>query len=289
MPGKGTEPESCRQWRLWLSLSTTPRHTDKPKSQFPHRPINTLTDFLLFVAVGFAAQLIDGAIGMAYGLVSTTVLLSLGITPVTASASVHAAEVFTTGASGLSHWRFRNVDWAVVRRLALPGMVGGGIGAYALSSVDGDMIRPIVSVYLALMGLWIISKALRRRRFEEKQPRFVGLVGFAGAFFDAIGGGGWGPIVTSTMVGQGARPRIAIGSTTTAEFFVTVVISATFITTIGLELWPIILGLIVGGILAAPFSAYLVSKLPDRPMMIMVGVLISILAIREVMRSLDLG
>ncbi len=248
-----------------------------------------MTDFLLFVAVGFAAQLIDGAIGMAYGLFSTTVLLSMGINPATASASVHAAEVVTTGASGLSHWHFGNINWTVVRRLALPGVIGGCIGAYILSNVDADTIRPIIGMYLALMGLWVLSKALRARRFEERQPRLVGLLGFVGGLLDAMGGGGWGPIVTSTMVGQGARPRTAIGSTNTAEFFVAFAISMTFLAAIGLELWPIILGLIVGGVLAAPFAAYLVSKLPDRPMMIMVGVLICILAVREVVRGLGLG
>ena len=130
-----------------------------------------MSDFLLFVAVGFAAQLIDGALGMAYGLISTSVLLGMGITPVVASASVHAAEVFTTGASGLSHWRFGNVDWKIVGRLAIPGMLGGCAGAYLLSSIDGDTIRPFVGIYLALMGAWVLSKAVRRRRIEERPPR----------------------------------------------------------------------------------------------------------------------
>ena len=160
-----------------------------------------MTDFLIFVAVGFAAQLIDGALGMAYGLFSTAALLSVGIAPATASASVHAAEIFTTGASGLSHWRFGNVNWRIVRRLAIPGMIGGGLGAYILSSVDGDVIRPIVGAYLAVMGIWVLSKALRRRRSADKEPRFVMPLGLVGGFLDAIGGGGWGPIVTATMVG----------------------------------------------------------------------------------------
>ena len=248
-----------------------------------------MTDFLIFVAVGFAAQLIDGALGMAYGLFSTAALLSVGIAPATASASVHAAEIFTTGASGLSHWRFGNVNWRIVRRLAIPGMIVGGLGAYILSSVDGDVIRPIVGAYLAVMGIWVLSKALRRRRSADKEPRFVMPLGLVGGFLDAIGGGGWGPIVTATMVGQGARPRITIGSTNTAEFFVTLMISITFLTTIGLQQWPIILGLIVGGVLAAPLAAYAVGKLPERPMMIVVGALISLLAFREILLALGIG
>ncbi len=244
-----------------------------------------MTDFLLFVAVGFAAQLIDGAIGMAYGLLSTAVLLSLGLSPAMASSSVHAAEVFTTGASGFSHWRFGNVDWRVVRRLAGPGAVGGCIGAFILSNVQGESIRPIVGIYLAIMGIWVLVKALRIRRPVERSPRFIQPLGFVGGLLDAIGGGGWGPMVTSTMVGQGARPRTAIGSACAAEFFVTLTISVTFLGTIGLQYWPIILGLIVGGVLAAPFAAYVVQKLPDRPMMIMVGTLICIIATREVLRA----
>lgn len=244
-----------------------------------------ITDFLLFAAVGFAAQLIDGAIGMAYGLFSTSVLLSMGISPATASASVHAAEVFTTGASGLSHWRFGNVDWRIVRRLAVPGMVGGAVGAYILSSVPGETIRPLVGAYLSAMGVWILVKAVRNRRGTGADLRFVAPLGLGGGFLDAIGGGGWGPLVTSTILGWGSRPRHAIGSTSMAEFFVTTAVSVTFLATVGLELWPIILGLIAGGILSAPVAAYLVSRLPDRPLMMVVGTMISAIALREVARA----
>ncbi len=248
-----------------------------------------MSDFLLFVAVGFAAQLVDGAIGMAYGLFSTTILLSLGIQPAVASASVHAAEVVTTGASGLSHWRFGNINPLMLRRLALSGVVGGSIGAYLLANVDGDTIRPFVSAYLAVMGIWVLSKAIRTRRLEERTPRFISPLGFVGGFMDAVGGGGWGPIVTSTLVGQGLRPRSAVGSSCGAEFFMTTSVSITFVMTIGLDLWPIILGLIVGGVVAAPFGAYLAAKLPDRPLMILVGVTIVILGMRELLQGLGLA
>jgi uncharacterized protein len=244
-----------------------------------------LGDFVLFVAVGFAAQLVDGAIGMAYGLSGTTVMLSFGIPPATASASVHAAEVFTTGISGFSHWRFGNVDWAFVSRLALPGMVGGAIGAYLLTTLPGETIAPYMNVYLLIMGAWILFKALRPRPSVSEPPRWIVPLGFGGGFLDAIGGGGWGPMVTSTLLGHGTTPRFTIGSVNFSEFFVTATISATFLGTIGLELWPIIAGLILGGALAAPIAAYAAYKIPDQPLMILVGSVIVLLSIRGLVQA----
>ena len=247
------------------------------------------SNLLLFVVVGFTAQIVDGAIGMAYGLISTTILLSLGISPATASASVHAAEVFTTGASALSHWRFGNVDKRLFWRLAPAGMIGGAIGAFVLTAAPAAAIRPVVSAYLGVMGGVVLWKALRTSRQEPKEPRQVPLLGLAGGFLDAVGGGGWGSIVMSTLVGQGTRARLAIGSTNAAEFLVAVTISATFVLMIGLELWPIILGLVLGGVLAAPFGAYITRRLPDRPLMILVGVVIILLSVREVLRLYGQG
>jgi len=247
-----------------------------------------VSDLLLFMAIGFAAQIVDGAIGMAYGLISTTVLLSLGIPPATASASVHAAEVFTTGASALSHWRFGNIDKALFRRLAPAGMIGGAIGAYVLAATPATAIRPLVAGYLAIMGGVILWKAVRKPSPAGKPPSRVPVLGFVGAFLDAMGGGGWGALVASTLVGQGTKARFAIGSTNAAEFLVTVTISATFIATIGLDLWPIILGLVLGGVLAAPLAAYVTHKLPDRPLMILVGIMIVLLSAREVFRFASL-
>jgi uncharacterized membrane protein YfcA len=239
-----------------------------------------MSDLLMFVAVGFAAQLIDGAIGTAYGLISTSVLLSLGLSPVTASASVHAAEVFTTGASGFSHWRLGNVDAALFRRLALPGAIGGGVGAYLLTELQGETVRPLVSVYLGVMGALVLWRALRIRGGAGREPRHAAVLGLSGGFLDAIGGGGWGPLVASTLVGSGTKARLAIGSTNAAEFVVTSTISATFIFTVGLELWPIIAGLVLGGVLAAPFAAYMTRSLPDRLLMVLVGVVIILLSLR---------
>ena len=241
-------------------------------------------DVILFTAVGFAAQLIDGALGMAYGLSATTVLLSLGTAPAMASASVHAAEVFTTAASGAAHWRMGNVDKKLVVRLAVPGMIGGAIGAYLLANLPGEAIRPYVALYLFGMGLLIVTRAVRERPVREA-PRHVVPLGLFGGFIDAIGGGGWGPVVASTLVGRGTVPRMAIGSVNLAEFFVTLTVSVTFLTTVGLELVPVIAGLVLGGIVAAPFAALATRHIPDRPLMLLVGVLIVLLSLRELIRA----
>jgi uncharacterized membrane protein YfcA len=243
-------------------------------------------DFILFVAVGFAAQMVDGAVGMAYGLSGTSVLLSFGIPPATASASVHAAEVFTTGISGAAHWRFGNVQWSIVKKLAIPGMIGGALGAYVLTAIPVEIIKPIVTGYLLLMGAWIVWRGFRSNARAGEPPSWVAPLGFGGGFLDAAGGGGWGPIVTSTLLGQGGTPRYTIGSVNAAEFFVTVVISATFLGTIGLELWPIIAGLILGGAMAAPIAAYVAKTIPDRPLMILVGVVIILLSVRGLLQVL---
>ena len=243
-------------------------------------------DILLYVAVGFAAQMVDGAIGMAYGVTSSSVLLSLGIPPATASACVHAAETCTTAVSGLSHWKLGNVDFKLVRRLALPGAIGGGIGAYVLSNIDGTVIKPYIAGYLLLMGIFILWKAFRPNAQLTNPPENVGPLGFVGGFMDSIGGGGWGPIVTTTLIGRGTVPRYAIGSVNLSEFFVTLTISATFLFTIGLELFPIITGLIIGGVIAAPFAALAAKYLPDKALMILVGIVITLLSLRTIVLAL---
>ena len=243
-------------------------------------------DFLLFVAVGFAAQMVDGAIGMAYGLTGTSVLLSIGVAPATASACVHAAEVFTTGGSGFAHWRLGNVRSELIWKLAVPGMIGGAVGAFVLSSLSGDTIRPFINLYLFAMGLLILWKAWHRGEPRDAAPKRLPVLGLAGGFVDAIGGGGWGPLVASTLIGGGTTPRYAIGSVNLAEFFVTATITGTFVFTIGLELWPIITGLILGGIAAAPFAAYATKQIPDRPLMFLVGAIVSLLSLRGLVQWL---
>ncbi len=242
-------------------------------------------DVLLFIAIGFAAQMVDGAIGMAYGITATTMLMTFGVPPATASASIHAAEVFTTAASGIAHWRMGNVDRKLVARLAVPGMLGGAVGAYILATVPGDRIRPIVSAYLLVMGAVILWRAIWRDRSEDKNPKQVGVLGLLGGFLDAIGGGGWGAIVTTTLIGRGVTPRFAIGSANAAEFFVTSTVTATFVATVGLSLWPVITGLVIGGILAAPFAAYATKHMPDQPVMILVGIVVILLSLRGLLSA----
>jgi uncharacterized membrane protein YfcA len=244
-----------------------------------------MDEILLFAAVGFAAQLIDGALGMAYGITATSVMLSLGIAPAIASASVHAAEVVTTGVSGIAHWQFGNVDRELFRRLVIPGMIGGAIGAYVLVSIPEESIRPLVSAYLLVMGLVVLRKALRRRTDRGHGPRHLSVLGLGGGFLDAIGGGGWGPIVASTLLGKGTSPRYAIGSVNVAEFFVAATISAAFVFTIGLQLWPIIAGLILGGALAAPLAAYMARRLPERFLMVLVAMVVIGLSVRGLIQD----
>ena len=238
----------------------------------------------MFFAVGVLAQAVDGALGMAFGVTATTVMLSFGVAPAQASAMVHIAELFTTAASGASHWWHRNVDWTIVRRIAVPGVVGGILGATVLANVDGKTIAPFVTVYLALMGVVILARALRALATSEPTGRRMPLVGFAGGVLDAIGGGGWGPIVTGTLVGSGHAPRHVIGSVNLTEFFVTVATSTTLVVTLGVaDLAPVI-PLMLGGLVTAPFAGYLVRIVPTKALMIMVGCLVLGLSARSLLK-----
>ncbi|MGQ9627458.1 MAG: sulfite exporter TauE/SafE family protein [Anaerolineae bacterium] len=241
---------------------------------------------IIFIVVGFIAQMIDGALGMAYGVSSNTFLLSLGIPPAIASASVHAAEIVVTAISGISHLSFGNVNKEIVKRLVIPGVIGGVVGAYILTAVPGDVIKPFIAIYLLIMGFVIILRAFREVKETEVKTTELLPLGLIGGFFDAIGGGGWGPIVTSTLVARGNNPRFSVGSVNFSEFFVTVAEVITFLALIGLVKWQIILGLLIGGVIAAPLAAYICKRLPTRTLMIMVGALIIILSIRTIYQTL---
>jgi len=248
------------------------------------------TTFFLFVIAGFLAQMIDGCIGMAYGVSSTSLLLSIGVPPAAASASVHSAEVFTTFVSGISHYSLKNIDKKLFSSLVIPGVIGGITGAFILTNIDTAIIKPIISIYLVAMGVRIIWKAFgkeAKKAAKKLEGVKLYILGVIGGCLDAIGGGGWGPVVTTTLVADGNTPRFVIGSVNASEFFVTVAQAITFVTLIGLgEYWKIILGLAVGGVIAAPLAAFLVRKISPKAMMIMVGAVVAVLNIRTIILML---
>ncbi|MBC8111178.1 MAG: sulfite exporter TauE/SafE family protein [Verrucomicrobia bacterium] len=238
-------------------------------------------DFLLYMLVGFLAQTIDGALGMAYGISSTTFLMSVGVSPAAASASVHIAEIFTSGVSGLSHLRFKNVNKKLFRSLVIPGVLGAILGAYILTSIDGKQIKPFIAGYLLLMGGVIIAKALKKKVPKKKTKNIIPLAA-VGGFVDAIGGGGWGPVVASTLIGNGRNAKYTIGSVNLAEFFIAVAGAGTFTIMMGVNNFIITLGLLIGGVAAAPFGAYICNKINTKVLMVMVGILIILLSIRTI-------
>ena len=241
------------------------------------------SSILYFIIAGFCAQIIDGALGMAYGVISTSILIYLGIPVASASASVKFSEIFTTLISGVSHFKFGNVDKCLFKKLLVSGVIGGVIGAYILSSFPGDKIKPFVTVYLIIMGIIILIKSLKRIDTKQVKSK-IKTLGFIGGFFDAIGGGGWGPIVTSTLIARGNSPRETIGSVNSAEFFVTVAQSAVFVLCIGLCFWKIILGLLIGGIVAAPLGAYLCKIISAKYLLFLVGILIIIINVFNLLK-----
>ncbi|HSM53112.1 MAG TPA: sulfite exporter TauE/SafE family protein [Erythrobacter sp.] len=225
-----------------------------------------------FIAVGFAAQLVDGALGMAFGVISNTLLVGvLGLPPAQASQRVHVVECFTTATSGLSHLFHGNIDKRLFAGLVIPGVIGGVTGAYLLTSIDGEAIKPFVLLYLAAMGLYLLARGLLYPP-KLRPARHIAPLGLVGGFLDAAGGGGWGPVVTSNLLVQGAEPRKVVGSVNAAEFFVTVAISATFILHIGIaDLAGATLGLLIGGMAAAPFAAFAAKHFSPKLMLILVG------------------
>ncbi|MCK6418552.1 MAG: sulfite exporter TauE/SafE family protein [Alphaproteobacteria bacterium] len=243
-------------------------------------------DILPYVAAGFLAQLIDGALGMAYGITASSLLLGFGLPPAAVSATVHAAECFSTGASAISHHAFKNVDKDLFKRLLIPGVLGAVIGAYVLTNIPGDTIKPYIAVYLMGMGVIIILKAFKQFPSQKITSHLVPL-GFFGAFVDAIGGGGWGPIVASNLIARGAEVRKTVGSVNAVEFFVTLSASVTFFLTLGFAHVNVIIGLAIGGVLAAPLAAWACKVIPHRPFMIAVGVLVIVLSTYNFWRAIS--
>jgi uncharacterized membrane protein YfcA len=223
------------------------------------------SEFYWFIVIGLAAQLVDGALGMAFGLVSSSILLGMGLPPAAVSASVHTAEIFTTGVSGASHAYFRNIDKRLFWRLTISGTLGGVIGAYVLTQLPGELIRPFVYVYLLALS--------------------VPVLGFFAGLLDAAGGGGWGPLATSTLLAGGGKARTTIGTVNAAEFAITLAVSLTFFLSIGIQHLEIVLGLLIGGAVAAPFAAYLVKHVSERTVLTIVGVVVLCISLYHIGRA----
>jgi uncharacterized protein len=253
--------------------------------------------FLLFALAGLIAQLVDGSLGMAYGVTSTSVLLAAGTAPAIASASVHLAEVGTTLVSGASHWRFGNVDWRVVGILAVPGAVGAVLGAYVLVNMTEDA-EPYMAGVLLLLGVYVMlrfsSRAVAKRVVFGPRPggKFLGPLGLIAGFLDASGGGGWGPVATSSLLASGRlEPRKVVGSVDTSEFVVALAASIGFLFTLSQEGidYTVVLALMLGGVIAAPFAAYIVRLLPARVLGTGAGGLIILTNARTLLNGFDVA
>jgi uncharacterized membrane protein YfcA len=246
------------------------------------------TEFMLLLGIGFAAQLVDGALGMAYGVLSNAAMLAIGLPPAQASALVHTAEIFTTGASAASHLWHRNVDWRIVFRLGVAGVLGAILGAWILSNTDVAAARRLVYLYLLLMGLYILWKSMRIALAPRPPAGWVVPLGFVAGFLDASGGGGWGPMTASTLVGSGHEPRRTVGSVNLTEFFVAAAAATTFFAELGAAPLAQLVPLVLGGVLAAPFGGWAVKHVPPRALMVAVGVLIVLLSLFQLLRAFRL-
>lgn len=232
---------------------------------------------LPFILIGFAAQLVDGAVGMAFGVIMNTLLVGvLGVPPALASQRVHVVECFTTFTSSISHLLHRNIDWKLFFRLLVPGLIGGVTGAYLLSNIDAGFIKPFVLAYLTLIGIYLLVRGLLYPP-QPREAKYVAPLGLVGGFLDAAGGGGWGPVVTSNLLVQGAEPRKVVGTVNSVEFFLTVAVSATFIFHLGIaDLAGATLGLLIGGVLAAPLGAFAARHFPAKWMLVLVGIVLTL-------------
>ncbi len=244
--------------------------------------------FYLFMLAGFLAQMVDGAVGMGYGVTSTSMLMSMGVPPAAISGSVHTAEIFSSAVSGYSHYRFGNVNKKLFKVLVIPGVLGAVAGAGMLVWLGdkyGNLIKPFLAAYCMVLGFRILYQAYKRNKKNKKVKRAGWLAG-AGGFLDSFGGGGWGPLVTSTLISKGRSPQYVIGSVSLSEFFVTLSSAMSFFVFIGITHWQVIMGLMIGGAVAAPLAAKLAGKLPVRTMLICVGLMVIIWSIRVLVKFL---
>lgn len=250
--------------------------------------------FYWMVMVGFLAEIVAGSMGMGYGVICTTVFLIMNIPPPVISASIHSAESFTTAAGSISHYKFGNVNKKLTKKLAIPAIIGAVLGAILLSYVGeryARMTKPLIGAYTLYLGIRILKNAFAKKeangRVKKKKTHITSL-GFIGGFIDSFGGGGWGPMVTGTFIKNGRTPRYVIGSSTVAKFILTLASAITFIFTVGIHHWNIVAGLLLGGIITAPFSAMLTAKLPVKKMFVVVGIVVIVMSVISICRSLFL-
>ncbi len=244
------------------------------------------TSFYLFMLAGFLAQLVDGAVGMGYGVTSTSLLMSMGVSPAAISGSVHTAEIFSSAASGYSHYKFGNVNKKLFKVLVIPGVLGAIAGAGALvwaGEKYGNFIKPFLAAYCMILGIRILYQAFKRNK-KTKKVKKAGWLAGAGGFLDSFGGGGWGPLVTSTLIAKGRSPQYVIGSVSLSEFFVTLSSAMSFFVFIGITHWQVIAGLMIGGAIAAPVAAKLAGKLPLRTMLVCVGLMVIVWSVRILLK-----
>ncbi len=241
-----------------------------------------------FILVGFAAQLVDGALGMAFGVITSTLLVGvMGVPPAQASARVNLVALFTSAVSGISHLLHRNIDASMFLRLVVPGVIGGACGAYLVANIDASIVKPLVLAYLFTIGLWLLWRGLDHQP-HIKDPKIVTPLGLVGGFLSGAGGGGWGPVVTSNLLIQGADPRKVIGTVNSAEFFLTVSISATFIWQLGAtQFGTAVIGLLIGGVAAAPLGAVLAKRVPAKTLLLMVGVVLTLTSSYGIYRAIS--
>lgn len=243
-----------------------------------------VSEFLTFAGVGALAQLVDGALGMAYGVASATMLLGLGVPPVTATASVHQAEAFTCGASGLSHWLAGNVRWPLFWILAVPGVLGAVAGAMVVVHVPAGWMRMVLTPYLLGVGVFLLMRGVRNRPTSTDTPRGTPALGLAAGFADAVAGGGWSALTVTTLVARGATPRMVIGTVHLAKCVVSVAASASFLYLVGLSHGAAVLGLIAGGVLAAPVGALFARRLPARVATVLAAIAVLGLGLNNVVK-----
>jgi uncharacterized membrane protein YfcA len=249
--------------------------------------------FYWMLLVGFLAEIVAGSMGMGYGVICTTILLILNISPPIISASIHSAESFTSAAGAISHYKLGNVNKKLTKLLAIPAIIGAVIGALALSYFGekyARMTKPFIAVYTMYLGIRILMNAFTHKVGKNgvKKKTNIPVLGLIGGFIDSFGGGGWGPLVTGTFIKNGRTPRYVIGSSTVAKFVLTLASATTFIFTVGIQHWNIVAGLLIGGIITAPFSAMLSARLPTRKMFVAVGIVVIAMSLITVYRSLFL-